>query len=148
MNTATSTIVEVTRIFDASPKRVFDAWMVRENWQNWIGPEGINCEVPQLDAEVGGRYRINMELTNGDRIPVTGAYQVIEPYKRIVFTWGWGGDPSRTSTITLTFRDLGGKTELTLRQEGLPTVESRDDHTKGWNSALNKLVRYLKGEKP
>jgi uncharacterized protein YndB with AHSA1/START domain len=143
MNTADSPVVEITRIFDASPQRVFDAWMVRENWQSWIGPEGINCEVPQLDAEVGGRYRINMKLTNGERIPVAGTYQIIEPGKRIVFTWGWDGDPSRTSTITLTFRDLGGKTELTLRQEGLRTVENRDGHTVGWNGALNKLDTYL-----
>ena len=139
----TDTMVEIIRIFDAPPQRVFDAWMKREEWQSWIGPEGIRCEVPTQDSKVGGRYRINMKLTNGQELPVGGSYQVIEPYKRIVFTWGWDGDPARQSTITLTFRDLGGKTELTLRQVGLPTVESRDDHTKGWNSALNKMERYL-----
>lgn len=141
----TDTTVEIKRIFDAPPQRVFDAWMKREEWQNWIGPEGIRCDVPELDAKVGGRYRIAMKLTSGENIPVGGTYQIIEPPHRIVFTWGWDGDPARQSTITLLFRDLGGKTELTLRQEGLPTVESRDDHTKGWNSALNKLERHIAG---
>jgi uncharacterized protein YndB with AHSA1/START domain len=145
VNTTRNTVLEIVRIFDAPPQRVFDAWMVRENWQSWIGPEGINCEVPQLDAKAGGRYRINMKLTSGEELPVGGNYQIIEPHERIVFTWGKDGDPARQSTITLLFRDLGSKTELTLRQEGLPTIESRGDHTKGWNSAFNKLERYLAG---
>jgi hypothetical protein len=36
------------------------------------------------------------------------------------------------------------KPEALVRQEGLGSVESRDDHHHGWNSALNKLVAYLK----
>ncbi len=146
MSDIDDTVLEITRIFDAPPKRVFDAWMNREEWQSWIGPEGINCEVPEQDARVGGRYRINMKLTSGETLPVVGSYRIIEPYRRIVFTWGADGDPARQSTITLTFRDLGGKTELTLRQEGLRTAENRDGHVKGWNSALNKLERFLAKE--
>jgi hypothetical protein len=38
---------------------------------------------------------------------------------------------------------LNGQTELSLRQEGLPTAADRDGHVKGWNSALNKLVAHL-----
>ena len=146
--TADDTTLQITRIFDAPPQRVFDAWMKRDEWQSWIGPEGIRCDVPEQNPNVGGRYRISMRLTTGEELPVGGSYQIIEPYERIVFTWGWDGDPARQSIITLTFRDLGGKTELTLRQEGLRTVENRDGHVKGWNSALNKLARYLNGEKP
>src|ERR1700753_3501884 len=102
MTSADDTTLEITRVFDAPPQRVFDAWMVRENWQSWIGPEGINCEVPHQESKVGGHYRINMKLTTGEELPVGGSYQVIEPYKRIVFTWGAEGDPARQSTITLT----------------------------------------------
>jgi uncharacterized protein YndB with AHSA1/START domain len=58
-------------------------------------------------------------------------------------TWGMEGDPSRQSLLTITFKKLGQSTELTLRQEGLGSASNRDDHCKGWNSALNKLVAYL-----
>ncbi len=137
------TTLIVTRLFDAPPARVFNAWLKREEWQAWIGPEGVQCEVPLLEPQVGGKYRINMRLTDGNLIPVAGVFQTIDPPNTLVFTWGWDGDPSRTSVITLSFRAKGNQTELTLVQEGLGTVANRDGHNKGWNSALNKLVTYL-----
>jgi hypothetical protein len=49
----------------------------------------------------------------------------------------------RETLVTVKLRELNGQTELSLRQEGLPTAADRDGHVKGWNSALNKLVAYL-----
>jgi len=136
------TVLEITRVFDAPPARVFAAWLDREQFQAWIGPEGVACEVQLLEPQVGGRYRLVMSTPERE-IPVSGVFRLIEPPRRLVFTWGWEGDAIRQSLITLTFRELGGKTELTLRQEGLGSVESRDGHVRGWNSALNKLARHL-----
>jgi uncharacterized protein YndB with AHSA1/START domain len=140
---AEDTILEITRLFDAPPERVFDAWLNREEWQAWIGPEGLSCEVPLLEPHVGGRYRITMRLTDGRVIPVAGVFRIIDAPRSLAFTWGWEGDPSRESLVTITLRETGGRTELTLRQEGLGSVANRDDHGKGWNSALNKLAAYL-----
>jgi uncharacterized protein YndB with AHSA1/START domain len=142
---ADDTTLEITRLFDATPARVFDAWLKREQWQAWIGPEGMNCDVILLEPRIGGRYRITMRLTDGSVAPVAGIFKTIDAPNSLVFTWGWEGDPARTSLITLTFRDKAGRTELTLRQEGLRTVENRDGHVKGWHSALNKLVAFLAG---
>lgn len=144
---ADDTSLEITRLFDAPPARVFDAWLQREQWQAWIGPEGINCEVPLLEPHVGGRYRITMRLTDGRVVPVAGVFKAIEPPTSLVFTWGWENDPARQSLITLTFRDKAGKTELTLRQEGFDSVANRDGHNRGWNGTLNKLVAYLQSQR-
>ena len=133
----------ITRLLDAPPARVFDAWLVREEWQAWIGPEGMSCEVPLLEPRVGGSYRLTMKLSSGETIPVAGIFKVIDRPNTLVFTWGRDGDPSRNSLVTLTFAKKGDQTELTLRQEGLGTAENRDAHDKGWNSTLNKLHRYL-----
>jgi len=67
---------------------------------------------------------------------------MIEAPRRFSFTWGREGD-TRQTLVTITLCETNGKTELTLCQEGLPTIDDRDSHTKGWNSALNKLVAYL-----
>jgi uncharacterized protein YndB with AHSA1/START domain len=133
----------LTRILDAPPARVFDAWMNRDEWQAWIGPEDVRCEVPLLEPRVGGRYRVLMHFSGGQTIPVAGVFKVIERPHTLVMTWGMEGDPSRQSLLTITFKKLRQSTELTLRQEGLGSASNRDDHRKGWNSALNKLVAYL-----
>ena len=143
MTSTDDTTLVITRLFDAPPARVFDAWLDREEWQAWIGPEGVECEVPVLEPRVGGRYRLTMRMANGDTIPVAGVFQVIDRPTTLAFTWGRDGDPSRDSLVTLSFARKGDKTELTLRQEGLGSAENRDGHGKGWNSALNKLDRYL-----
>ncbi len=137
------TTLELRRVFDASPAEVFDAWLAREQFQAWIGPEGMNCEVPVLEPRVGGRYEITMHLANGQVIPVSGVFKTIERPWRLVFSWGWNGDPARQSVVSLDFIARGARTELVLRQEGLGTVANRDDHGRGWGSALNKLERYL-----
>jgi uncharacterized protein YndB with AHSA1/START domain len=137
------TTLELHREFDATPAAVFDAWLTREEWAAWIGPEGMSCEVPVLEPKVGGRYEISMHLANGQVIPVSGVFETIERPRLLVFSWGWNGDPSRQSRITLEFTARGSRTELVLRQEGLGTVSNRDDHGKGWTSALNKLTRHL-----
>jgi uncharacterized protein YndB with AHSA1/START domain len=82
-------------------------------------------------------------MSSGDTIPVAGVFKVIDRPHTLAFTWGWDGDPSRESLVTLTFARKGNQTELTLRQEGLGSVENRVAHDKGWRSALSKLDRYL-----
>jgi uncharacterized protein YndB with AHSA1/START domain len=148
MNPATNlaiddTTLEITRIFDAPPTRVFDAWLKREQWQAWIGPEGMSCEVPVHEPRLGGRYRVIMRLSDGRVIPVSGVFKIIEAPKTLAFTWGWENDPSRQSLVTITLRPKDGGTELTLRQEGLGSAANRDDHGRGWNGALNKLAAHL-----
>ena len=143
------TVLIITRIFDAPRERVFDAWMGRNEWQAWIGPEGVTCELPLMEPKVGGRYRLIMNISAEQKINVIGTYKTIERPSKIVFTWGPEDKPETTTTVTLTFREAGnGKTELALRHDGLQTAENRDAHGKGWNSALNKLARYVRGETP
>jgi uncharacterized protein YndB with AHSA1/START domain len=143
MTAEDETILVLVRRFAAPPEQVFDAWTAREQWQAWIGPEGVTCDVPALDARPGGAYRVDMRMSDGSLIPVAGEFRTVDRPHRLVFTWGWNGDPDRQSLITLSFEERDGATEFTLRQEGLPSVQSRDDHGRGWSSALNKLGRYL-----
>lgn len=141
---ADDTTLVMTRTFDAPPERVFNAWLDHDQFQAWIGPEGMQCEVPVMEARVGGRYEIKMRMSTGQILPVSGVFKTIEPPKRLVFTWGWENDADRQSLITLTFRAVGNKTEMTLKQEGLATVESRNSHEEGWGSTFTKLARYVK----
>jgi uncharacterized protein YndB with AHSA1/START domain len=146
--TMEDTTLVLTRHFEAPPARVFDAWMNHDEFESWIGVEGARCKVPKFEPRVGGRYAIDLQLSNGEITPVTGEFREIEAPRRIVFTWAWNGDPKRQSLITLTFAPRAGGTDMTLRQEGLGTVEDRDGHGKGWHSTFNKLAAHLAGKLP
>jgi len=45
--------------------------------------------------------------------------------------------------VTVEFRHHPQSTELRLTHERLPSKESRDNHARGWNSALDKLEHFL-----
>jgi uncharacterized protein YndB with AHSA1/START domain len=145
MTTTEDTTLVITRLLEASPERVFDAWLTREEWQSWIGPEGVNCDVHLVEPHVGGRYRLTMHVPGQAAIAVAGIFKVIDRSRTLSFTWGAEGDSSRQSLVTLTFAERQGKTELTLRQEGLGSTDNRDQFGRGWNSALVKLARHLAG---
>ena len=146
--TAINPVLTVVRVFAAPPEKLFDAWFTREQWQAWIGPEGCRCDVPVLEARQGGRYRVQMHLNDGREIPVEGVFQEVDRPKTLTFTWGWALSGNSDTLVRLVFRAVPGGTELTLTHEGLPTDDDRIGHGKGWNSTLNKLSRFVKGETP
>ena len=135
--------VTLARRFDCSPDRVFDAWLDPAKARKFLfatpGGEMTRCEINAIPA---GRFLI-VERREGEEVEHLGEYTEILRPSRLAFTWTWEGDDTRQSLVTLNFREVSGKTEMTLRQEGLGTIESRDGHGKGWNSALNKLERHL-----
>lgn len=136
-------ILEIKRLFAASPTDVFAAWISREAFQAWIGPEGIACPVSFLEPFVGGTFQIQMKISEDNSFPVVGVFREIEAPTRIVFSWGRAGDTSSPSIITVLLKAIDGHTELTLQHAGLLTAESRDAHAIGWTGTLNKLARHL-----
>ncbi len=138
----------ITRIFDAPLDLVWKAWADPDHMTRWMGPEGFTGDVVRMDTNVGGSYRFHMRGPDGVDHWAQGVYREIVERARLVYTWAWAdanGTPAGPETlITLTFAARpGGKTELTLRQEGFETVSARDGHRGGWTSAFDKLARYL-----
>src|SRR5262249_37754428 len=131
-------VLVMSRTFDASAEAVFDAWTHQDEWQSWIGPRGGKSEVTTLHARVGGRFRLIMRTPDGRTMPIGGEFREVDRPRKLVLTWGLETHPDHNSMITLTFRDVGGKCDFTLRQEGLVTAENRDAHGAGWSSAFGK----------
>jgi uncharacterized protein YndB with AHSA1/START domain len=100
----------------------------------------------QMDVRAGGAWSKTMGTPGGPEYRRSGVYrEVVEP-ERLVFTYVTDDPRSNRgeeTLVTVTFRDLGTKTRLTLRQAGFRTVEARDAHRSGWASTLGRLVAYL-----
>ena len=133
--------LEMTRHFDASPERVFDAWL-DGSWGEWAGPPGIKGEVTLLEPCVGGRYRIVMHRPDGGTLTVGGTYDDIVRPSRIVMSWKWEHEETDT-LLTLTFQARNGGTDLTLHHTGFAAADRRDGHNMGWIGTLDKLADYL-----
>lgn len=140
--TATDLSLKVSRRIPAPAQRLFDAWLDPEMLMKFICPDhGMGVKSAETDPRVGGKYSIIMLGESGE-IPHWGAYQEITPHSRIVFTWE-SAYSIPGSTVTLTFEETDGGTDVTLLHERFLNEEMRDNHEKGWTSILAKLDETL-----
>ncbi len=138
--------LEIKRFIRASRDRVYAAWTDPAQLKKWFGPENVQTRNLIADVRVGGQFRWDLTDQEGKEITISGEYREVEPGKKIVFTWRLEEDEdwkNHSSTVTVEFFDREGGTEIHLIHENLPTEPSRDDHTQGWNSVLNKLEKFL-----
>src|SRR5437764_9510907 len=91
MSTATATQPSLTlkRRLNAPPAEVFAAWTDPEKMKRWMGPEGVEPLRAEIDAHVGGRYRLVMRSTDGEEHDVSGVYREVVPNEKLVFSWAW-----------------------------------------------------------
>src|SRR5258707_10838069 len=128
----------LTRTFDASPEAVFKAWTDPAQIGRWIGPRSVTANVEKLEARKGGAYRIKMLRDTGQTPIVEGVYREFDPGKRLSFTWAWldeAGKPGHETLVTLEFRGVGEKTQMTMRHERFATAETPHSHNQGWVGA-------------
>ncbi|MFL5563004.1 MAG: SRPBCC domain-containing protein [Gemmatimonadaceae bacterium] len=137
----------LTRIFDAPRELVFEAFTKNEHLARWQGaPKGFTTTVEKSDIRPGGEFLICMHAPDGVDHWLQGVYREVVPPSRLVFTHAWldaEKHPKKDTLVVITFADKGGKTELTLRQTGLPSAASRDGHASGWESTFDRLHDYL-----
>ena len=138
--------LEIKRFINAPRARVYAAWTDPAQLKEWWGPESVRTRNLVADARVGGKYRWDLTNPEGEEMTVFGEYRELVPGKKIVFTWQWEDDEvweNRTSIVTVEFSDRDGGTEVRLKHEQLPSEESRDRHTEGWNSVLSRLEQFF-----
>jgi len=138
----------IKRHFKAPPERVFAAFTEKSLVQAWYGPENMTVPHCDVDARVGGKYRVEMHSPAGGVHVVTGEFREIRPPERLVYTWGWLNGASRgpETIVTLTFAARDGGTDLTLEQTGFLDQDSRDRHEHGWNASWAGLDNFLEGK--
>jgi glutathione S-transferase len=137
----------LNRHFRAPPERVFAAFTEKALMQSWYGPEPMTVPQCEVDARVGGKYRIEMHSSSGTVHIVTGEFKEIVAPERLVFSWGWLNGTGRNpeTIVTLTFKAKDGGTDLTLEQAGFASEEFRESHRGGWTSSWNALDAFLSG---
>jgi uncharacterized protein YndB with AHSA1/START domain len=121
---------------------VFSFFTDRDRWLSW---QGVAAEI---DPRPGGAFRMNVR---GDGW-AAGEFLVVDPYRTIVFTWGWEGPdspvPPGSSTVKVTLEPAGtDSTLLRLAHTGLP-LPTLASHEQGWNHYLDRLTVRAGGGDP
>src|SRR5882672_864945 len=82
-------VLRIERLIATTPERLFELWTDPEQLTKWWGPEDFTIPKYTMDVRPGGRWRTTMHRPDGTENVVSGIYRVIEPPRRLVFTWGW-----------------------------------------------------------
>ena len=137
------TPLRIVRVLRASAEEVFDAWIDPGSLAVWMAPGSVVGSVVEVEARVGGRFRIVMKGPDCDH-EHSGEYLVLDRPRRLVFTWISEATRGRASTVSVEIRARGGgEVELTLTHEGLPDELTAARHRSGWGDILQKLGTAL-----
>jgi uncharacterized protein YndB with AHSA1/START domain len=137
--------LELTRVFPAARSGVFGAFSDPTQLAKWWGPEGFTIPSLEFDPRVGETYRIEMQPPEGGPFFLSGEFREVDPPARLAFTFVWEDpDPDDVENLAeLSFRDLGGSTEISLTQGPFKTEARRALHSDGWSDSFDKLERLI-----
>ena len=148
--TAPTGTVTLHRVFRAPPDRVYRAFIDPDTMAKWLPPHGFTGRVLNMDARVGGRYRMQFtNFSNGQSHAFGGEYLELVPGERIVHTDSFD-DPNLPGEMrtTITFRPVLVGTEVTAVQEGIPAVIPTEMCYLGWQESLQLLALLIEAEIP
>ena len=133
--------LHLERVLRARREVVFGACTDPEQLAKWWGPRGFTAPSIELDLRVGGSYRIAMQPPEGDLFYLSGEFREVDSPHRLAYTFRWEEpDPDdRETVVTLSFRDLGDSTGLTLDQGPFATEGRYELHHAGWSDGLERL---------
>jgi uncharacterized protein YndB with AHSA1/START domain len=134
-----------TRVLDAPRELVWKAWTEPEQLARWWGPQGMSTPLDGIDVDLrpGGAFSLTMVSDQtGARFPSEMWFRELVEPERIVFGWeaqrGLGA-----GEVTVTFGDLGDRTEMTTHFVGYQTDEIARGSQIGWGTQLEKLDALL-----
>ena len=140
---ASPTSLLISRTYPASVERVFKAWTDANQLGQWFAPTDDYTTKASVDLQVGHEYRIAITHKGGNVHTILGTYRLIDPPRKLVYTWRWEGGPMADTLVTVDFAPDGDATKVTITHEQFTNTEDRDKHNEGWNGCLNRLQRTL-----
>jgi len=142
--------VRLHRVLRAPPERVYRAFLDPDAMAKWVPPHGFSGKVHQMDARVGGGYR--MSFTNfgtGSSHTFGGTYLELTPNERIRYNDRFD-DPNLPGEmqVSVSLAPVSCGTELTIVQEGIPAAIPVELCYLGWQESLGLLASLVEPQIP
>ncbi len=146
---ATNTI-RLHRVLATKPEKVYRAFLDPDALARWLPPDGFTGKVHDMDARVGGRYRMSFtNFTTGKAMAFAGDYRELVPNQRLRYGDRFE-DPAIPGDIEVTvqLKAVPSGTEIDIVQSGLPDLIPPDACYLGWQQSLQNLARLVEPEIP
>jgi uncharacterized protein YndB with AHSA1/START domain len=93
-----------------------------------------------VEPVTGGSYLIGNTLADGSTVTISGRFTVIDPPRKLSYTWQVRPGPDQTELVTVTFTPRESGTEVTVEHAQILGERSRNEHAAGWAACLDRLA--------
>jgi len=142
--------VKLHRVLTAPLERVYRAFLDADAMAKWLPPHGFTCKVYQLDAKVGGTYKMSFtNFSTGHSHYFGGKYLELIPNTLIRNTDVFD-DPSLPGEMitTVSLKQVSVGTEVHITQEGIPAAIPVEGCYLGWQESLTLLAQLVQATIP
>src|SRR5215471_14846808 len=150
MTTNNTNTIRLHRVLRAESEKVYRAFLDPDAMVKWLPPNGFTGKVHQMEAQVGGGYKMSLtNFSSGKSHSFGGRYVELTPHERIRYTDAFD-DPNLPGEIqvSITLKKVSCGTELSIVQEGVPDVIPVEACYLGWQESLILLAKLVEAEIP
>ena len=142
--------VKLHRVLRATPEKIYRAFLDADALAKWLPPNGYTCKVHQLDAKVGGVYKMTFtNFTSNKGHSFGGTYLELAPHERLRYSNKFDPPfPAGEMQTTVTLKKVFCGTELNVVQEGIPDPIPAEACYLGWQESLILLAKLVEVEIP
>ncbi|MDI1260283.1 SRPBCC family protein [Aquabacterium sp.] len=147
---STTNTVRLHRVIRATPERLYRAFLDANAMAKWLPPHGFTGKVHEMDAKVGGGYKMSFtNFSSGNSHSFGGKYLELVPNERLRYTAVFD-DPNLPGEMqtTVTLKAVSCGTEMSVVQEGIPAIIPAEGCYLGWQESLALLIQLVEPEIP
>ena len=140
--------IRLHRVLRAPSERIYRAFTSADAFAKWLPPHGFYGKVHQMDAKVGGTYRMSFtNLTTGHSHAFGGTYLELVPGERLRYTAVFEDPhlPGEMTTSVELSKVLVG-TDIRIEQSGIPSMIPVEACHLGWQESLALLAQLVEPE--
>jgi uncharacterized protein YndB with AHSA1/START domain len=146
--------IEISRVFDAPLKLVWQVWTDPVHVKHWWGPHGFTTPLYEADLRTGGTMRYHMRAPDGTVFPSEGRFEEVVPHERIVVVGAVEimGNIAFTARTEVRFSEADGRTTVAIRQtySNVSAVGQKaiGGASVGWAQQFERFEAYLRSQAP
>ncbi|MEP7023152.1 MAG: SRPBCC domain-containing protein [Actinomycetota bacterium] len=131
-----------TRIFDAPRDLVFRCMTDPDHLVHFWGPAGVSAPREHITVDLrpgGGFETVMINVADGSQYPTRALYTEVVPPERLAWREAHSG-----MTVTVTFADLGDRTQVHIHQAQVPEMALSPQAQAGFATSLDRFAAYVR----